>query len=86
MRAKLLLTFAILLSTQAGQAFACAVCFGAPQSKTTQSMATAIWFMMGAIMSVLGGIGAFSYQIWRHSRSPLAPHLELTEEDLKEYE
>lgn len=86
MRTKLLATLAILLTTQAGQALACAVCFGAPQSKTTQSMAMAIWFMIAAVMSVLSGVGAFGFHLWRHARMPLEPHQELTEEDLKQYD
>ena len=40
----------------------------------------------GAVMSVLGGIGAFSFHLWRHGRMPLEPHQELTEEDLSKYE
>lgn len=86
MKAKFFVTILLLLSSQAGQVFACSVCFGAPQSKTTQSMAMAIWFMIGAVMSVLGGVGAFGFHLWRHSRMPLEPHLELTEEDLKDYD
>lgn len=86
MKTRLLLTFGLLLTTQAGQALACAVCYGAPQSKTTQSMATAIWFLMAAVMSVLGGVGAFGFHLWRHARMPLEPHQELTQEDLNQYD
>jgi len=86
MKTRFLVTLGLLLTTQAGQALACAVCFGARDSKTTQSMAVAIWFLMGAVMSVLGGVGAFGYHLWRHGRMPLEPHQELTEEDLKEYD
>lgn len=49
-------------------------------------MAVAIWFLFGAVMSVLGGVGAFSFHLWRHSRMPLEPHQELNEEDLDKYE
>jgi len=82
-------TFAIstlLLCAQGRQALACSVCYGAPASKTTQSMAVAIWFLMAATMSVLGGVGAFGFHLWRHSRMPLEPHQELTEEDLHQYD
>ncbi len=65
---------------------ACSVCFGAPASKTTQSMGIAIWFLMAAIMTVLGGIGAFSFHLWRHGRMPLEPHQELTQEDFNQYD
>ncbi len=86
MKTKVLVTLGLLLTTQVGQALACAVCFGARDSKTTQSMAVAIWFLMAAVMSVLGGIGAFGFHLWRHGRMPLEPHQELTEEDLKQYD
>lgn len=86
MKTKLLATLALFLSTQAGQALACSVCYGAPNSKTSQSMAMAIWFLMAAVMSVLGGVGAFGFHLWRHARMPLEPHQELTEENLDEYD
>ncbi|MBA3881979.1 MAG: hypothetical protein H0X73_04495 [Chthoniobacterales bacterium] len=86
MRAKSLVSLALLLTTQAGQALACSVCFSAPASKTTHSMAIAIWFLMAAVMSVLGGISAFGFHLWRHSRMPLEPHQELTDEDLNLYD
>ncbi|HMJ05379.1 MAG TPA: hypothetical protein VK474_03895 [Chthoniobacterales bacterium] len=86
MKAKLLALGAIYFCSQTGQALACAVCFGAPASKTTQSMAIAIWFLMAAVMSVLGGVGAFSFHLWRQGRMPLEPHQELTEEDLNQYD
>lgn len=86
MRTKLIVAVAVLLTSQAGQALACSVCFSAPASKTTHSMAVAIWFLMAAVMSVLGGVGAFSFHLWRHGRTPLEPHQELTDEDLNQYD
>ena len=86
MKAKLLALCAILLCSQPGQAIACSVCYSAPQSKTSQSMAIAIWFLMAAVMSVLGGVGAFSFHLWRQGRMPLEPHQELAEEDLNQYD
>ena len=86
MRAKIILTLLVLLTSQVGQAFACAVCSAAPQSQSAKSMAVAIWFMMAAVMSVLGGVGLFGFHIWRHGRMPLEPHQELLDEDLKQYD
>lgn len=86
MKTKVLATIAILLTTPVGEALACSVCFGAPNSKTTQSMAVAIWFLLGAVMAVLAGVGAFGIHLWRHGRMPLEPHQELTEEDLQQYD
>ena len=75
---------AILLVAQ--QASACPFCYGAKDGKSTEHMAVAIWFLFGAVMSVVGGIGAFSFKIWRHGRMPLEPHQEIDEEDLNKYE
>lgn len=86
MRTKIAATLLLLLTSQAGQALACSACFGAPQSKSAKSMAVAIWFLMAAVMSVLGGVGAFGFHLWRHARMPLEPHQELAEEDLEKYD
>ena len=74
----------IFLSAQ--QALACPFCYGAKDGKSTEHMAVAIWFLFGAVLSVIGGIGAFSFHLWRHGRMPAEPHHELTEEDLSKYE
>jgi hypothetical protein len=78
----------LLLSTlfAAQQALACPFCYGAKDGKSTEHMAIAIWFLFGAVLSVIGGIGAFTFHLWRHGRMPAEPHQELTEEDLSKYE
>lgn len=86
MKARLLTLVALFLGSQMGQAMACSVCFGAKDAKSAEHMAIAIWVLMGAVMSVLGGLGAFSFHLWRHANTPLEPHQELTEEDLTEYD
>src|SRR5207302_7566958 len=86
MKAKILsvLILGILLAAQ--QALACPFCYGAKDGKSTEHMAIAIWFLFGAVLSVIGGIGAFSFHLWRHGRMPVEPHQEITEEDLSKYE
>ena len=79
-----LLLVSILFAVQ--QAAACPFCYGAKDGKATEHMAVAIWFLFGTMMSVIGGIGAFSFHLWRHGRMPIEPHQELTEEDLTKYE
>ena len=74
----------ILLVAQ--QASACPFCYGAKDGKSTEHMAVAIWFLFGAVLSVIGGIGAFSFKIWRHGRMPLEPHQEINEEDLEKFD
>ena len=86
MKTKLLAAFLFVLGSQMGQAIACSVCFGARDAKSTEHMAVAVWVMMGVIMSVMGGVGAFGFHLWRHANTPLEPHQELTDEDLDKYE
>ena len=86
MRTKLLMTIVLLLGSPIGQALACSVCYGARDGKTTEHMAVAIWVLMGVVMSVMGGVGAFSFHLWRHANTPLEPHQELTDEDLSRYD
>ncbi len=86
MKAKFFYLTAILLCSPLAQAMACSFCYGAKDGKETQHMAVAIWFLFSAVMTVLGGIGAFSYSIWKHSRMPLQPHQQLAQEDLDKYE
>ena len=86
MRARLILLLVIFVGSPIGQALACSVCFGAKDSKSTENMAIAIWVLMGAVMSVLGGVGAFGFHLWRHAHTPLEPHEELVEENLDQYE
>ena len=86
MKARIILTICLFLGTSMGQVFACSVCFGARDAKSTEHMAVAIWVLLGVVMSVMGGVGAFGFQIWRHANTPLEPHQQLTDEDLKPYE
>ena len=86
MKAKLFVLLAIILASPTAQALACATCMGAKDSKTTAHMAIAIWVMIGAVMSVLGGVSAFGVHLWRHASTPLEPHEQLIDEDLGKYD
>jgi hypothetical protein len=86
MKRKLFILLALILASPATQALACATCMGAKDSKTTAHMAIAIWVMIGAVMSVLGGVGAFGVHLWRHAGLPLEPHEQLIDEDLEKYD
>ena len=77
-KALFILMMSILLAAQ--QASACPFCYGAKDGKSTEHMAVAIWFLFGAVMSVIGGIGAFSFKIWKHGRTPTPPHEQLIED------
>ena len=85
MRTKLTALLLLAVCSPLGQAMACSFCYGAKEGKTTEHMAVAIWFLFGAIMTVLGGIGAFTFHLWKMSRTPLGPEQQLKEEDLDKY-
>ncbi len=86
MKAKLFFLVAAILTSQVPNALACAACFGARDAISTEHLAAAVWVMVAVTMAVLGGIGAFSFSIWRRSTTPLAPHQELVGEDLQKYD
>ena len=86
MKAKILSIVLLSIPFAAQQALACPFCYGAKDGKSTEHMAIAIWFLFGAVMSVIGGIGAFTFRLWRHGRMPAEPFQEITEEDLSKYE
>ena len=86
MKARIIRGIFLFLGSQMGQVLACSVCYGAKDGKTTEHMAIAIWVLMGVVMSVMGGVGAFGFHIWRHANTPLEPHQQLTDEDLRPYE
>jgi hypothetical protein len=86
MKGKLFIPFAVVLASPAGQALACATCMSGKDSQTSAHMAVAIWVMIGAVMSVLGGVSAFGIHLWRHANVPLEPHEQLIDEDLEKYD
>jgi putative Mn2+ efflux pump MntP len=86
MKTRILSILLLSIPFAAQQALACPFCYGAKDGKSTEHMTIAIWFLFGAVMSVIGGIGAFTFRLWRHGRMPSEPFEEITEEDLSEYE
>ena len=86
MKTKLFVLLALLMASPIGQALACSTCMAGKDSKTTAHMAIAIWVMLGAVMSVLGGVSAFGVHLWRHASAPLQPHEQLIDEDLEKYD
>ena len=89
---KAFLTCFVLFCASIAQVSACSTCFGnygdvgGPPPANVQHLAVAIWAMMFIVMVVLGGIGAFSFHLWRFARHQLEPYEQLIEEDLSQYE
>ena len=48
--------------------YACAVCFGAPDSKMVQGMNAGIMVLLGFILFVLSCIGSMIYHFWRKNK------------------
>lgn len=86
MKSKLVVLLVLLIASPTAEMLACATCMGAKDSQTTAHMAVAIWVMIGAVMSVLGGVSAFGVHLWRHASIPLEPHEQLIDEDLAKYD
>jgi hypothetical protein len=86
MKAKIVTLWVIFFWGLVSQALACPFCYSVKEGKSAEHMAVAVWVLFGAVMSVLGGVGAFSLHLWRHARTPLEPHQELTEEEFEQYE
>jgi hypothetical protein len=86
MKIKTILLILPAFALPSAQALACSTCMGAKDSASTSHLAIAIWVMIGAVMSVLGGFGAFGIHLWRHANVPLEPHEQLIDEDLDKYD
>jgi hypothetical protein len=86
MKGRILFWVTLLLASPSARVLACATCMGDKGSASTAHMAVAIWVMIGAVMSVLGGVSAFGIHLWRHANVPLEPHEQLIDEDLEKYD
>jgi hypothetical protein len=62
-------------------ALACAVCFGAPESPLTRGLGWGILCLLGVVLLVLAGVGAFFLHVARRSSGvrPTADFPELTD-------
>jgi len=74
--------FFVLLFVAAPQfAEACSACMGDPNSNIAKGANGAIFLMLGVLGSMFLLLGAFAYQLYRHSKRPLPPHVELGDSD-----
>jgi len=64
----LLLLVPALLGLTPGNAFACAVCFGAKGDPVVDAVGIAILFLLGFVGCILAGIVAFAVTLARRSR------------------
>lgn len=72
----------ILLAVTAPQfANACSVCMGDPNSNIAKGANGAIFLMLGVLAMVFLLLGSFAYQLYRTSKRPLPPHVELGDAD-----
>jgi hypothetical protein len=59
-------------------ASACSVCMGGANTKTAGAINGAIFLMLGFVALMLGGLGAFIYQLVKRANAPLPPHAEIS--------
>jgi hypothetical protein len=57
----------LLLGVQPGSLFACAACYGNPDSAMSRGLTWAITFMVGVVFCVLTGITVFFVRMNKHS-------------------
>ena len=60
---------------------ACTVSMGDPNSNVAKGANGAIFLMLGVLAMVFLLLGSFAYQLYRHSKRPLPPHVELGDAD-----
>ena len=68
MKKGILITFVLVLALLPEVSYACATCFGNPDSASTQGMNKAIIAMLGVTGTVLGGFGSSIYVLNRRAR------------------
>jgi hypothetical protein len=54
---------------------------GDPNSNVAKGANGAIFFMLGVLGSIFLLLGGFAYQLYRQSKRPVPPHVELSEAD-----
>lgn len=60
-------------------AAACSVCMGDPGTRSAGAINAAIFIMLGFVALILGSVGAFAFTLYRRSKTPVPPHVELAE-------
>lgn len=58
---------------------ACSVCMGNANSKAAGALNDAIFLMLGCIALMLGGIGAFVFNLRKRAQAPLSPHAQFSQ-------
>lgn len=53
---------------------ACSVCMGASDSPVAPAINAAIFLLMGFVGSMLAGVAAFGFYLFRRSKMPRPPH------------
>src|SRR5207247_2902735 len=66
MKAKILSILLSFIFSPVGHALACPFCYGAKDGNSTEHMALAMWYLFGAVRSVIGVIRAFSFHLCCH--------------------
>jgi hypothetical protein len=58
---------------------ACSICMGDVNSRTAPATNDAIFLMLGCIGLMLTCLGAFAFHLFKRSRAPLPPHVEVAQ-------
>jgi hypothetical protein len=74
MQNKLIILFILCITLFPEVAYACATCFGNPNSAATQGMNKAILSMLGITGGVLGGVGSSIIVLHRRAKKYAKSH------------
>ena len=70
---------AVALAQLPVTASACSVCMGDPGTRSAGAINGAIFIMLGFVALILSSLGAFAFTLYRRSKTPVPPHVELAE-------
>ena len=73
-------TICLVVLLAPAAANACTVCMGDSNSNIAGAANGAIFLMLGAIGSMLAGLAAFGFYLYKRANAPIPPHLALVEE------
>jgi hypothetical protein len=75
-----LLPLPALVAFLPSSASACAVCGGDPNSYLADATNSVLWMLLGLVGFIFISTGLTALYLWRRSRAPIPPHIQLVED------
>ena len=77
---KRLLTLLVLVAALPSSASACAVCMGDPNSYIADATISVLWMLLALVGFIFISTGLTALYLWRRSKAPIPPHVQLVED------